>query len=82
MEIFKKISDPWFEFVKDNETGMVIGEDIYLCQKIKNAGYKIYVDTGVEVGHLTTMIVNQKTHDLYRAMKCAQQQKNKAMGIF
>lgn len=82
MDVFKKIPEPWFEFVTDDETGMTIGEDIYLCQKIKNAGYKIFVDTSVEVGHLTTMVVNQKTHDLYKSMKCAQQQKNKAMGIF
>ena len=69
MKIFRDLPKPWFQFIKDDATGMTIGEDINLCQILKNAGYKIYVDTAVEVGHLTTMIVNQKTHNLYCSMK-------------
>ena len=69
MEVFRKLSYPWFRFQKNPENGMTIGEDIGLCQDLKEAGYKIYVDTSIEVGHLTTMIVNEATHKLYRAMK-------------
>ena len=81
MEVFKKLPYPWFRFQKNPENGMIIGEDVGLCQDLKAIGYKIFVDTSIEIGHLTTMIVNQKTHELYKAMKCQQQLKKEALGV-
>jgi len=81
MEVFKKIPRPWYRFQKHPETGLVIGEDIGLCQELKKLDYEIFVDTSIEVGHLATMIVNQKTHELYKAMKCGQQLKREAIGV-
>ena len=68
-DIFRKLPYPWFRFQKNPENGMTIGEDIGLCQTLKAAGYDIYVDTSVEIGHLATMIITEATHDLYKAMK-------------
>lgn len=81
MEVFKKLPEPWFRFQKDPETGMAIGEDVGLCQDLKAIGYKIFVDTSVEIGHLSTMIIGKATHELYRAMKCSQSTKQAALGI-
>ncbi|MHB8110497.1 MAG: glycosyltransferase family protein [Syntrophorhabdaceae bacterium] len=81
MEVFRKLPRPWFRFQKDPANGMVIGEDIGFCQDLKTAGYRIFVDTSIEIGHLTTMIVNQATHDLYRAMKVEQARKKAALGV-
>lgn len=72
MSIFRKLPYPWFRFQKNPDNGMVIGEDIGLCQDLKEAGYKIYVDTSIDVGHLATMVINAATHNLYRAVKSAQ----------
>lgn len=72
MEVFRKLPYPWFKFQKDPATGMTIGEDIFFCQTLKAAGYDIYVDTSVEIGHLATMIITEATHDLYKAMKTKQ----------
>lgn len=69
MEIFRKLPYPWFRFQKNPENGMTIGEDIGLCQDLKEAGYRIFVDTAVPCDHLTTMVVNRATNKLYRAMK-------------
>ena len=69
MSIFKRLPEPWFKFTKNPENGMVIGEDVGLCQDLKALGYKIFVDTSVPAGHLTTMIINRNTHLLYRSMK-------------
>jgi GT2 family glycosyltransferase len=44
--VFQTISEPWFLF-----TGK-IGEDIFFSLKATDAGYKQYVDTGVEGIHL------------------------------
>jgi hypothetical protein len=69
MEVFRKLPSPWFRFQKNPENGLTIGEDVGLCQDLKEAGYKIFVDTSIEVGHLTTMIANDSLHRLYRAME-------------
>lgn len=76
MRIFKELPYPWFRFQKDPASGGVIGEDIGLCQDLKARGYRIFVDTSVPAGHLTTMIVNQKTHLLYKSMKQAEHKRN------
>jgi len=81
MDIFRKLPYPWFEFKKHPDTGMIIGEDVHLCQKLKETGYKIYVDTSIEIGHLTTMIVNDATHKLWCAMQIAKEKKAEALGV-
>jgi hypothetical protein len=80
MEVFRKIPAPWFEFTKD-ANGLPVGEDIGFCEKLKAAGYKVFVDCTVPAGHLTTMIVNKATYDLYSAMKAAKAVKDRALGV-
>jgi hypothetical protein len=61
-EIFKKIPKPWFEFTWSPETNDFLGEDMNLCKKINNLGYKIKVDTSlsVELRHLGSYAFSQK----------------------
>jgi len=68
MEVFRKLPRPWFKMQK-NPDGSTIGEDIGFCMELKKAGYRIFVDTSVPAGHLTTLIVNTATSRLYQAMK-------------
>ena len=68
MQVFRKMPYPWFKAVKQ-ANGLPIGEDIGFCQELKAAGYRIFVDTSVPAGHLTTMVVNRNTNLLYRSMK-------------
>lgn len=68
MEVFRKIPRPWFK-VQKNPDGSTIGEDIGFCMELKKAGYRIFVDTSVPAGHLSTLIVNTATNRLYRACK-------------
>jgi len=75
MEVFRKMPRPWFK-ASLNPDGSVIGEDVGFCQELKAAGYRIFVDTSVPAGHLTTMIVNTATNRLYRACKNAQAAKD------
>lgn len=69
MQVFRKMPRPWFRDDKAPEGAPPIGEDIGLCQDLKAAGYRIFVDTSVPAGHLAHMIVNTATNRLYRAMK-------------
>lgn len=81
MDVFRKLPKPWFKFRKHPQSGKVIGEDVGLCRDLKAAGYKIYVDTSIEIGHLTTMVVSEGTHKLYCAMKMTKEKKNEVLGI-
>ena len=39
-----------------------VGEDSGFCDRVKNAGMRIVVDTSIEIGHLETVVVNAQTH--------------------
>lgn len=75
MEVFDKIPEPWFKFRMD-ENEHQIGEDIGFCSELRNAGYKIYVDTAVEVDHLSMLAIGEGTWKLYRRMKEAEAKAN------
>jgi hypothetical protein len=75
MSVFRKMPAPWFKF-RFLESGEGVGEDIGFCSELKNAGYKIYVDTTVPCGHLTTLCVNDATYRLYKQMKTEEYKKN------
>ena len=57
--IFENIQRPWFDTVfqrienedKTKEIFLPWGEDFSWCKKAKDAGYKIYLDPNIKVGH-------------------------------
>lgn len=55
-EIFHKLKKPWFEFKYTSETNDWLGEDMVLCEKIRDLGYKIMVDVNLsnDIRHLGT----------------------------
>ena len=64
MAIFEKIEEPWFK-VEVNPEGRT-GEDVYFCMKAKEAGFRIFVDTSIEVDHLTTIAINRSLYEMYK----------------
>ena len=67
MECFLDIDPPWFEF-KTLDNGQEVGEDIMFCHKLKEAGKRIFVDTSINVEHLTTMTITREMYKLYKAV--------------
>jgi len=65
MDVFLKIQPPWFETYQ-LESGKLVGEDINFCAKLRDAGFKIFVDTSIEIEHVATMGVNRSTHEIYK----------------
>ena len=55
MEVFEKIKKPWFKFDMHKDGYMIQGEDAWFCSQARNAGYKIWVEPKVKVGHLGTL---------------------------
>jgi len=66
-EVFQRIPRPWFLNTK-TAAGNTVGEDIHFCHKLKEAGYKIFVDTGLSIGHLTTYEIKRETYQLYKKL--------------
>lgn len=52
----KKISEPWFAWVEtaDGKDSAEVGEDIYFCRKLKEAGGRLLADGGILCGHIDT----------------------------
>ena len=46
--VFDKIDDPWFK--PEHEWGT----DIQLCKQVREAGYEVWCDTSLQIGHLKT----------------------------
>lgn len=53
--VLDEVGDPWFE---EGRTGAEhLGEDLYFCTKARAAGFKVYVDCDVRMGHMATVQV-------------------------
>lgn len=70
MRIFYDLPSPWFKFQPnpDPEKPGGIGEDVGFCSKLKEAGYKIYIDTSIKCGHLSTMEITEETWWLFKSL--------------
>lgn len=51
-DLLLDIPDPWFEFTDGR------GEDVVFCQKVREAGYEVLIDTMVMPGHIGTIEAN------------------------
>jgi len=51
-EVLKKMTYPYFYFSKT-------GEDFNFCRDARELGFKIYVDTDIEIGHVTSRVIRR-----------------------
>lgn len=68
MDVFRKLPTPWFQHLwgvkervkEDNQFGEV-GEDVFLCERARAAGIKVWVDLDLSfepsMGHIATHII-------------------------
>jgi len=61
MKVFDRIDAPWF--APEHE----FGTDIQLCKQVRKAGYEIWCDTSLELGHLQKekTIISSKNINIY-----------------
>ena len=71
MTVFENVPFPWFESKSDDPTKGTkrLGEDFCFCDKLRKAGYKIYVDSSLEVGHLINFTVTKEFHFLWMKLQ-------------
>lgn len=61
MDVFKKVEYPYFKTcVEDKKITMT--DDYYFCDKAREAGYKIYVDTSVPCTHIAQVSIDASWH--------------------
>jgi hypothetical protein len=58
--VFEKVNYPWFfRGTEEFAPGIVdmVSEDVAFCKNVKDAGFKIMLDTKIHVGHIKTVII-------------------------
>lgn len=55
-EVFKNTPRPWFNFNTSELGNTINGEDWMFCLKAREAGFKVFVDTTLEIGHVGSII--------------------------
>jgi GT2 family glycosyltransferase len=58
-DVFQAVGNPWFEYKSSIDFSKVVSEDVDFCTKARAKGYRVVVDTGLKLGHLTktTLVV-------------------------
>ena len=67
MNVFRKMPAPWFR--SRRHEGAPVGEDIGFCSDLREAGYRIFVDTAIPAGHLSQMQITEGTWRLYGKLR-------------
>jgi len=58
-DALEKIGKPWYRFEYDKNGDIRLGEDYWFCEKAQKKGYKIYVDSHVNAGHVKSVDMAQ-----------------------
>ena len=56
IDVFRNIKRPWFFHEKWDDENEGMGEDIWFCTRAHEAGYDIWCDPTVEIGHVANTI--------------------------
>ena len=64
-QIFEKIKRPWFDFdLYKRESPDGEHNEVYI--KGRAAGFKVFVDCSIKIGHLVRMVVNEDSYFAYK----------------
>jgi len=54
LTVFKNpsLGSPWFNFGRDSQGALALGEDVWFCNTARDAGYDVWVDPTITTGHI------------------------------
>ena len=52
LSIFTDLALPWFNFGRDKEGALVLGEDAWFVNTARDAGYDVWIDPTIKVRHI------------------------------
>jgi hypothetical protein len=56
IDVFKKMSRPWFFFEPELDDQKAVGEDVWFCDKAREMGYDIWIEPSIVTGHVGEVI--------------------------
>ncbi len=56
IDVFRKIKRPWFFHEKWDDENEGMGEDIWFCTRAHEAGYDVWADPSVSIGHVANTV--------------------------
>jgi hypothetical protein len=62
--LLRKLGHPWFASEIGPDGKLVRGEDVHFCNQVRNAGFPIYVDHDLTIGHLTEHELKLEPEDM------------------
>ena len=62
-DVLEEIGDGWFDRSPDPATGKPLGEDLSFCYRAHDHGFRTFVDTTLEVGHVRDTIVGVDAYE-------------------
>lgn len=73
---------PWFEYRNDHTGEPMISEDVPFCERVRAAGFQIYLDPSIGCGHLFQEFATEAHWTRYReVLLAAQDQLSHAMQV-
>jgi GT2 family glycosyltransferase len=76
MAVFYDIDEPWFPLSPCyTPNGRPMGEDIAFYVAARNKGWRILVDTSMDIDHLCWFPINTTFHNVYKAVEKSQQRR-------
>lgn len=63
-KVFSMTKQPWFTPIPRKDDA--VAEDLAFCERAKEAGFKILVDTAVQPGHLGKQVFSLETYNTYK----------------
>lgn len=56
LDVFRNIKRPWFFYEKWDDENEGMGEDIWFCKRAHEAGYDVFCDPTVQIGHIGNQV--------------------------
>jgi hypothetical protein len=67
--VLRKIEPPWFAFGQYGRGVASKGEDYVFCEKAAAAGFEIYIDLDLMLGHTGPQTIGKSDYHLYRKLR-------------
>lgn len=52
LKVFATMPGPWFNFGRDSQGALAMGEDVWFCNSARDAGFDTWVDPTINTGHI------------------------------
>jgi len=51
LDVFYDLKGPWFNFGRDSQGALALGEDVWFCNTARDAGFDVWIDPTIKVLH-------------------------------